>query len=91
MNPQSQGLMRAITGPVILITVGVLFTVEKFTGVTFGQTWPVLLIVIGILKLLGGRRPRRIDTYYAPPVPPFEAQAAYPPPPPPPPMPGERR
>jgi hypothetical protein len=97
MNPQSQGLMRAITGPIILITVGVLFTVEKFTGVTFGQTWPVLLIVVGTLKLLGGRRPRRIDTYYAPPVPPFETQAPpsyappYPPPPPPPPMPGERR
>jgi len=86
MNPQSQGLMRAITGPIILITVGVLFSVQRFTGVNFGQTWPVLLIVIGILKLLGGRRPPR-DKFYAPPY----SQPYAPPAPPPPPAPGERR
>ena len=78
MNDQSQILIRAVTGPIILITVGVLFTVDRFTAFSFSQTWPVLLIVIGILKLLGGRR-RRPD-YYTPP-----------PPPPPPPFPGERR
>ena len=93
MNPQSQGLMRAITGPIILITVGVLFTVQRFSGVSFGQTWPVLLIVIGILKLLGGRRPPR--RFSAPPyTPPFNAtydQPYAPPAPPPPPAPGERR
>ena len=52
MNDQSQRLMRAITGPIILITVGVLFTIDRFTPFTFHQTWPVLLIVVGILKLL---------------------------------------
>ncbi len=69
MNDQSQCLMRAITGPVILITVGVLFTIDRFTEFHFAQTWPVLLIVIGILKLMGGRR-RRDDFYQAPPPPP---------------------
>jgi hypothetical protein len=88
MNPQSQGLMRSITGPVILITVGVLFTVERFCGITFSQTWPVLLIVGGILKGGGGRRPRRYDSYYTPPAAPA---GSYEPPPPPPPTPGERR
>ena len=58
MNDQSQLLIRAITGPVILITVGVLFAVDRFTEFSFRQTWPVLLIVIGLLKLLGGRRRR---------------------------------
>lgn len=58
MNEQSQNLLRAITGPVILITVGVLFTIDRFTSFGFGQTWPILLIVIGLLKLLGGRRRR---------------------------------
>jgi len=85
MNPQSQGLMRAITGPLILITVGVLFCIDRFAGISFGQTWPVLLIVIGLLRLLGGRRPARLRdaSYYTPPY--------TPPAPPPPPGPGERR
>ena len=68
MNDQSQTLIRSITGPVILITVGVLFLIDKFTQFGFQQTWPVLLIVIGILKLLGGRRRR--DSYVPPPPPP---------------------
>lgn len=67
MNEQSQNLMRAITGPVILITVGVLFTIDRFTTFSFGQTWPILLIVIGLLKLLGGRKRRDFVT---PPPPP---------------------
>lgn len=68
MNEQSQHLIRAITGPVILITVGVLFLIDRFSQFGFNQTWPVLLIVIGILKLLGGRRRR--DGFIAPPPPP---------------------
>ncbi|HVW83894.1 MAG TPA: DUF5668 domain-containing protein [Bryobacteraceae bacterium] len=79
MNDQSQYLIRAATGPIILITVGVLFTIDRFTGFRFSQTWPILLIVIGVLKLVGGGRRRHGDTYYAPPQPP------------PPPAPGERR
>lgn len=91
MNPQSQGLMRAITGPVIMITVGVLFLIDRITGVGFGQTWPVLLIVIGILKLLGGRGLRRIGPYYTAPYAAPPASQYAPPEPPPPPAPGERR
>lgn len=59
MNDHSSTLVRAITGPVILITVGVLFAFDRFTEFRFSQTWPVLLIVIGLLKLLGGSRYRR--------------------------------
>ncbi len=66
MNDQSQLLLRSIKGPVIMITVGVLFAIERY-GYSFGQTWPVLLIVVGILQLAGGRR-RRAD-YYPPPGP----------------------
>jgi hypothetical protein len=69
MNDQSQYLIRAITGPVILITIGVLFLIDRFTQFGFHQTWPVLLIVIGILKLLGGGRRRR-DEFVPPPPPP---------------------
>jgi Domain of unknown function (DUF5668) len=62
MNDQSANLLRAITGPIILITVGVLFAFDRFTEFRFGQTWPVLLIVIGLLKLLGGGSRRFRDT-----------------------------
>lgn len=65
MNEQSLCLVRAIRGPIILITVGVLFAFDKFTEFRFSQTWPVLLIVLGLLSLAGGRR-RRIKDDGAP-------------------------
>jgi hypothetical protein len=55
MNDHSAYLMRAITGPIVLITIGVLFAFDRFTEFRFSQTWPALLIVIGLLKLVGGR------------------------------------
>ncbi len=58
MNEQSLCLVRAIRGPVVLITVGVLFAFDKFTAVRFSQSWPILLIVLGLLSLAGGRRRR---------------------------------
>jgi len=45
-------LVRAIRGPITLITLGVLFTFDHFTPYGFNQTWPVLLIVFGLLSLL---------------------------------------
>ncbi|HZT32494.1 MAG TPA: DUF5668 domain-containing protein [Bryobacteraceae bacterium] len=53
MNGNNQPLWRAIRGPLTLITVGVLFAVDHFTPYSFHQTWPVLLIVFGLLSLLG--------------------------------------
>ena len=52
-------LSCAIRGPVTLITVGSLFAADHFTPYGFDRTWPVLLIVIGLLSLLcraGGTR-----------------------------------
>lgn len=46
-------VIRAIRGPIILITVGVLFALQNLTSIGFDQTWPVLLIVIGLLSLFG--------------------------------------
>ena len=45
--------LRAIKGPIILITLGVLFALQSFNIYGFDQTWPVLLIVIGLLSLFG--------------------------------------
>ncbi len=49
MNP---GLLCAVRGPVLLITLGVLLSIDHFGSVSFGRTWPVLLIVFGLFKLL---------------------------------------
>jgi hypothetical protein len=37
-----------IGGPIIVITVGVLFALQNFADIGFHRTWPVLLVVIGI-------------------------------------------
>jgi len=73
-------LLRAIRGPAMLITVGVLFALNNFTPYTFSETWPALLIVFGLLSLLGrGSRPPQTPYGYP--------QGAYTPPTPP--QPGE--
>jgi hypothetical protein len=79
MNDQSQYLLQSIKGPVIMITIGVLFAADRFTDYHFHQTWPVLLIVIGLMQLLVGRR-RRPDYYPPPPPPAGSGPAPYVPP-----------
>ena len=57
-NPSSY--RGSFTGPVILITLGVIFLLEEFVPHWgFSKTWPVLLVVFGILKLLDSTRPPR--------------------------------
>jgi len=43
-----------------LITLGVILLLDQFVpGWGIGRTWPVLLVVIGVVKLLeSGRAPR---------------------------------
>jgi hypothetical protein len=45
-------LMRAIRGPILLITIGTLFALDHIGPYPFRTTWPALLIIIGLLKLL---------------------------------------
>ena len=73
MNGNDSSLARAIRGPVTLITLGVLFALDNFTEFRFTQTWPVLLIVFGLLSLLRhGTRPA--------PAPPAASPTAWTPP-----------
>ena len=45
--------MRGLMGPVILITLGVLFFVGQYNWhYSFERLWPVILIVIGVVKIL---------------------------------------
>ncbi len=61
MNADSMALVNAIRGPIIMIAVGVLFALDSFTPLRFHQTWPAIMIVLGLLGLVGGvgRRRRR--------------------------------
>jgi LiaI-LiaF-like transmembrane region len=53
MSADNLSLIRAIRGPVTLITAGGLFAIDHFSQFSFHQTWPVLLIVFGLLSLIG--------------------------------------
>jgi len=44
-------------GPVVLITLGVLFLIDQYSMYSIGRTWPILLIVIGVVKLLQWNAP----------------------------------
>lgn len=72
MRCRSRGLM----GPVVLITLGVLFLLNEFGMAHFHSTWPILLIVIGLVKILAGNLDTSGHVEYIAPAPPG------PPPPP---------
>jgi hypothetical protein len=44
--------MRGLMGPAILVTLGVLLLLSELHVVAFAYTWPVLLIVIGVVRIL---------------------------------------
>ena len=52
MNTSSNSLIQAVRGPIMLITLGSLVAADYFDIYGFSRTWPLLIIVFGILKLL---------------------------------------
>jgi hypothetical protein len=57
-------------GPAVIITVGVLFLLDQMRGgdFSFGNTYPVILIVIGVISLAAAASPA--DGHVSGPVPP---------------------
>lgn len=43
---------RRVMGPAMLVTLGVLFLLDSVSHVGFGRTWPAILLVIGVVKLM---------------------------------------
>jgi hypothetical protein len=78
--------IRGLMGPAILITIGVLFLVQQsHWAYHFGRTWPVILLVIGGLKLAealasdAGHVSQNAPPPYppqVPPVPPYPQQGS---------------
>jgi Domain of unknown function (DUF5668)/B-box zinc finger len=74
---------RKLMGPAILVTLGILFLLDNASDISFGKTWPALLLVIGVVKLV------QSNASYAGHVGPFPpGPTNFPPTPPTPPPPG---
>jgi hypothetical protein len=45
---------RLLMGPAMITTIGILFLLSELRVANFGRTWPIILLVIGAVKLLQG-------------------------------------
>lgn len=52
MNNRGALFAQAIRGPILLITIGVLFAMHQAGILHFSRTWPLIIITIGVLKLI---------------------------------------
>jgi hypothetical protein len=52
MNNRGAQFAQCIRGPVLLITVGILFAIHQAGLLNFSRTWPLIIIVVGIMKLI---------------------------------------
>jgi hypothetical protein len=48
----ASAFVQAVRGPVMLITLGALVAIDYAGIYGFWRTWPILIIVFGLLKLL---------------------------------------
>jgi hypothetical protein len=73
VNNRRALFVQAVRGPILLMTIGVLFAVQQAGILNFSRTWPLILIVIGVTKLME----RAVSS-----PPPFLPPSPPPPPPP---------
>jgi hypothetical protein len=64
--------IRGLMGPVVVVTVGVLFLLAEMRGgyFDFGNTYPVILIVIGLISLASAMASSEGHVSLTPPMPP---------------------
>jgi hypothetical protein len=70
-----------LVGPAVLITIGTIFLLDRWwPDFSFHRLWPLILIVIGLVRLLEMGMSRSDTVYPAPPPPPPPPPSAPPPP-----------
>jgi len=70
---------RRLMGPAIVTTIGVLFLLDSTSRVGFDRTWPAILLVIGVVKLM---QSNASSAGHTGPLPPGMPAPPVPPPPP---------
>lgn len=57
--------IRNLMGPAIVVTLGLLFLLQEVHGgmLDFGNTWPILLLVIGAIRLASALAPMEGHVY----------------------------
>ncbi|MGB9233704.1 MAG: DUF5668 domain-containing protein [Terriglobales bacterium] len=78
---------RRLMGPAVLVTIGLLFLFETVGNVGFHRTWPILLLVIGGVKLFQGSASTEGHVVVVPQSTPVPGAGIPAPPPPTPPVP----
>ncbi len=43
--------LRRMRGPIILLTFGITAILDEYSGIGYGRSWPLYIIVWGLLKL----------------------------------------
>jgi hypothetical protein len=77
---------RRVMGPAMLLTIGFLFLLQNLHVAGLGRTWPVILLVVGAVKLLQGNASMQGHVSTQPPYssPPYQSGGTIPPSAPPP-------
>jgi Domain of unknown function (DUF5668) len=71
--------IKSLMAPAVIITIGVLFLLEQtHSGFRFGQMWPVILVVIGVVSLASALAP--MEGHISSTVPPVTPVPPVPPP-----------
>ncbi|HEY6338249.1 MAG TPA: DUF5668 domain-containing protein [Candidatus Sulfotelmatobacter sp.] len=58
---------RRLMGPAVLVTLGVLFLLDSAGSVGFERTWPAILLVVGVVKLVQSNASSEGHTGHLPP------------------------
>ena len=77
MNNRAVLYAQAVRGPILLITVGALFAIQQAGVLPLSRTWPLFIIVFGVMKLI--ERLVLPRPPYPPSYPPYPPSAPYPP------------
>jgi hypothetical protein len=51
--------IRGLVGPLMIISVGVLFLVAEYSRYSFFDLWPILLIILGVLLVAQALAPKQ--------------------------------